>query len=63
MSESSHKNSLFLLHMEVLGYSERLYEGFSADFISCDPVLTQILAGRTNKIMSEDFFFCVCEVM
>lgn len=41
--------------MEVRGYSERLYEGFSADFISCDPVLIQILTGRTSKITSEDF--------
>jgi len=45
--------------MEVLGYSERLYEGFSADFISCDPVLIQILDGRTSKIMSEVFYICV----
>lgn len=57
MSESSHKNDVFLLHMEVCGYSERLCEGFSADFISCDPVFTQILAGRTTKILSEDFYF------
>lgn len=59
MSESSHKNGLFLLHMEVFRYSERLYEGFSADLISCDPVLIQILAGRTSKITSEDFYMCV----
>lgn len=58
VSESNHKNDLFLLHMEVRGYSERLYEGFSADFISCDPVLIQILAGRTSKITSEDFYVC-----
>lgn len=59
MSESSHKNDLFLLYVEVLGYSERLYEGFSADFISCDPVRIQILACRTSKIMSEVFHVCV----
>lgn len=26
--------------------------------ISCDPVLTQILAGKTSKITSEDFYLC-----
>lgn len=45
--------------MEVLGHSERLCEGFSADFISWDPVLIQIIAGRTSKIMSEDLCMCV----
>lgn len=57
VSESSYKTDLFVLPMEVLGYL--LYEGFSAGFLSCDPVLIQILAGRTCKIMLEDFYMCV----
>lgn len=56
MSGSSLKNDLFLLHVEVLMYSERLYDSFSADFISPDPVLIQILAGEASEIMSEDFY-------
>lgn len=49
----------FSLHVEVLRYSEKLYEGSSADFINSDPVLLQILAARTSEIMSELFYMSV----
>lgn len=59
LSGSSHKNDLFLLHIEVLRYSEKLYEGSSADFINSGPVLLQILAARPSEIMSELFYTSV----